>query len=149
MANLSANGSDSSGSAGTVTLKDSLSEQRARVDQLTGEVSQMGEAVKKMMEFLQNSPILNPPQPAPAPVHHQADQSREAPPHLQRHADPPFQPPHQPQDAPDPGYHPSVGVKFAHLSRLEPLKLQDLWFFGFLSADGQKFSLATILPVSE
>ncbi|KNZ53049.1 uncharacterized protein VP01_335g8 [Puccinia sorghi] len=34
------------------------------------------------------------------------------------------------QVAPNPMYHPPVGAEFTHLSRLEPLKLQDLWFSG-------------------
>ncbi|KNZ59247.1 uncharacterized protein VP01_1776g6 [Puccinia sorghi] len=123
MPNYSADGSDSAGSSDTVTLMESVTEQRARVDQLTTDVSQMGDMMKRMMSFLETSPILNPPPPAVPSV---ADQSRELPPHIQgpsSHASPA-------PVVPDSGYQPPVTQEFSHLSRLEPLKLQDVWFSG-------------------
>ncbi|KNZ59248.1 uncharacterized protein VP01_1776g7 [Puccinia sorghi] len=123
MPNYSADSSDSAGSSDTVTLLESVTEQRVRVDQLTTEVSQMGDMMKKMMSFLETSPILNPPPPA---VSTAADQIRELPPHMQG-------PPDRSAPAPvvpDAGYHPPATQEFSHLSRLEPLKLQDVWFSG-------------------
>ncbi|KNZ58650.1 hypothetical protein VP01_1888g4 [Puccinia sorghi] len=64
-----------------------VSEQRACVDQLATDVTQMGDMMQKMMSFLETSPILNPPpQAAPPPVH-TTDQAHEAPPHMQAHAE--------------------------------------------------------------
>ncbi|KNZ61551.1 uncharacterized protein VP01_1385g1 [Puccinia sorghi] len=127
MANFSADGTDSSNSSDTVTLLESVSEQRLRVDQLSTEVSQMGDMVKKMMLFLESSPILNPPPPAGLPNDHgRADHTREAPPHIQA-IQPQLQEAHV---APNQTYQPPVGSEFAHMARLEPLKLQDVWFSG-------------------
>ncbi|KNZ58750.1 uncharacterized protein VP01_1869g1 [Puccinia sorghi] len=123
MPSYSADGSDSAGSSETVTLMESVTEQRARVDQLAIDVTQMGDMMKKMMSFLETSPILHPPPPV---VQTAADQSREIPPHIQHPSDRPTQGP----VAPDAGYHPPANQEFSHLSRLEPLKLQDVWFSG-------------------
>ncbi|KNZ57768.1 putative signal peptide protein, partial [Puccinia sorghi] len=111
----------------TITLMESVSEQKARVDQLSRDVGQMGEMMRKMMTFIENSHILNPsPQAAPQPVSNPADHPREAPPHAQA---PPV-PQSQAQLGPHPMYQPPMGPEFSHLLHLEPLKLPDVWFSG-------------------
>ncbi|KNZ60608.1 uncharacterized protein VP01_1529g1 [Puccinia sorghi] len=123
MPNFSAERSDSTGSSDTVTLIESVNEQRARVDQLSTDVTQMGDMMKKMMSFLEASPILNPPPPEASSA---ADHHRGVPPHIQASSNLPSSIP----IAPDTGYLPPANHEFSHLSRLEPLKLQDVWFSG-------------------
>jgi hypothetical protein len=101
--------------------------QAAQVEQLSADVARMEESMRKMMSFLQNSPLLNPPNSASnnnpsASGNPNADQNI---PH-----------PNSSQAAPDNMFQAPMGPEFAHIARLEPLKIQDLWFAGDLAQLG-------------
>ncbi|PLW23496.1 hypothetical protein PCASD_13624 [Puccinia coronata f. sp. avenae] len=96
--------------------------------QLLADVARMEESMRKMMSFLQNSPILNPPsssQTNQAQGNANADQSDQS--RLRNLAQ---------HTIPDPTFHGPMGLKFSHIAQLEPLKIQDLWFAGDLAQLG-------------
>lgn len=97
-----------------------------RVNLLLSEVSRIDETMHHLIQLLEQSPLMNlqsnqttdipaqntdaPPQ-APKPVH-----LHDVPPHIQPTLALRYQPP--------------TTQEFSHLSRLEPLKLLDVWFSG-------------------
>ncbi|KNZ56310.1 uncharacterized protein VP01_2437g1, partial [Puccinia sorghi] len=91
---------------------------RDRVEVLEAEVSRMDNTLQRIVQLLEKSPLLNPP--IENPVTDQAavprNRAHEAPPHL--------------QTAEGSDYLPPTAPEFGHLSRLEPLKLPDVWFSG-------------------
>ncbi|KAA1123047.1 hypothetical protein PGTUg99_014222 [Puccinia graminis f. sp. tritici] len=101
-----------------------------RVEQLAGELAGMKEAMACMMFLMENSPAFQqqtPPAPQPphAPVNRQ---THDVPPHLS--ASVPTQVSAPAAAVPSASYHAPAAPEFDHLSRLEPLKIKDLWFSG-------------------
>ncbi|PLW22983.1 hypothetical protein PCASD_14797 [Puccinia coronata f. sp. avenae] len=92
--------------------------QSARIDQLSADMARVQESMARMMKFLEESSFTTCPHP---PSHHDpadANHERQHPPHSSHHF------------APDPTFHGPTGPEFAHIARLETLKIQDLWFAG-------------------
>jgi hypothetical protein len=98
--------------------------QASWVENLLEDVAWMEESMRKMMSFLQNSPLLNPHKSTSnsSTGNTTADQS-----HPQTQSS---------QAAPENVFQAPMGSKFSHIARLEPLKIQDLWFAGDLSQLG-------------
>ncbi|KNZ48807.1 uncharacterized protein VP01_53g5 [Puccinia sorghi] len=96
-----------------------------RVDALAGEVSRIQIVMARIMSLMENSPMFRdlPPDPPPQPPHGPLQPAgsltghREAPPHV------------APQESSG-IYRAPVAAEFDHLSRMEPLKIKDLWFSG-------------------
>ncbi|PLW57479.1 hypothetical protein PCANC_02619 [Puccinia coronata f. sp. avenae] len=102
--------------------------QAACVEQLLADVARMEESMRKMMSFLQNSPILNPPfssQANQSQGNVNADQFNQS---CSRN--------HAQHTVPNPTFHGPMGPKFSHIAQLEPLKIQELWFAGDLAQLG-------------
>ncbi|PLW37472.1 hypothetical protein PCASD_10663 [Puccinia coronata f. sp. avenae] len=98
--------------------------QSARIDQLTADMARVQESMARMMKFLEESSFNSCPQPHSHPDTAGADHERQHPSNSQA-------PPHSSQHfTPDPTFHGPTGPEFAHIARLEPLKIQDLWFAG-------------------
>ncbi|PLW52259.1 hypothetical protein PCASD_00019 [Puccinia coronata f. sp. avenae] len=99
--------------------KTSTVSQSARIDQLSADMARVQESMARMMKFLEESTFNSRPQ---AP-HESTDASSQGLRPPQHQSQP------QPQ-GPDPTFHGPTGPEFAHIARLEPLKIQDLWFAG-------------------
>ncbi|PLW17500.1 hypothetical protein PCASD_16715 [Puccinia coronata f. sp. avenae] len=109
---------------------DSNPSQSARIDQLSADMARVQESMARMMKFLEESSFTTRPHPQSRHDPADANHKRQHPPHSQA-------PPHSSHHfAPDPTFHGPTGPEFAHIARLEPLKIQDLWFAGDLGQLG-------------
>ncbi|KNZ64528.1 hypothetical protein VP01_1019g9 [Puccinia sorghi] len=100
-----------------------LSTTAERVEALASEVSQIQLVMTHMMSLMENSPAFreNPPQQQ-VPLQQPPAQAQ------QDDMSGCDVPPHHPTQ--QPVYQATLAAEFDHLSRLEPLKIKDLWFTG-------------------
>lgn len=113
-----------------------------RVEQLSSEVARLQLVMSSMMALMESSPVfqsslnsqttqmagaaMNPTSQPNLPVQSSSateHPSHTAPPHLQHQSS-------LGQTVPEPAYRAPMDAEFDHLSRLEPLKIKDLWFAG-------------------